>query len=33
MGIFKSKQKNLKIKLCGTRLYPIENVKDLGVQN
>ena len=32
MVIFESKQKNLKIKLCGTRLYPIENVKDLGVK-
>ena len=34
MEIFKSKQKkfegNIKIKLCGKRLYPTENVKYLG---
>ena len=34
--IFKSKQKklegDLKIKLCGKRLYPTESVKDLGVK-
>ena len=36
MVIFKSKQKKLegdyKIKLCGKRLYPTENVKYLGVK-
>ena len=36
MIIFKSKQKklegNLKIKLCGKRLYPTESVKYLGVK-
>ena len=36
MVIFKSKQKklegDLKIKLCGKRLYPIESVKYLGVK-
>ena len=36
MVIFKSKQKNfkgdLKIKLCGKRLYPTESVKYLGVK-
>ena len=36
MVIFKSKQKkfegNLKIKLCGKRLYPTESVKHLGVK-
>ena len=36
MVIFKSKQKklegNLKIKLCGKRLYPTESVKWLGVK-
>ena len=36
MIIFKSKQKksegDLKIKLCGKRLYPIESVKYLGVK-
>ena len=36
MGIFKSKQKklegDLKIKLCGKRLYPTESVKYLGVK-
>ena len=35
MVIFKSKQKkfegDLKIKLCGKRLYPTERVKYLGV--
>ena len=35
MVIFKSEQKklegDLKIKLCGKRLYPTENVKYLGV--
>ena len=37
MVIFKSKQKklegDLKIKLCGKRLYPTESVKHLGVKN
>ena len=36
MIIFKSKQKkfegNLKIKLCGKRLYPTDSVKYLGVK-
>ena len=36
MVIFKSKQKkfegDLKIKLCGKRLYPTESVKYLGVK-
>ena len=36
MVIFKSKQKHfksdLKIKLCGKRLYPTESVKYLGVK-
>ena len=36
MAIFKFKQKkfesNLKIKLCGKRLYPTESVKYLGVK-
>ena len=36
MIIFKSKQKklegDLKIKLCGKRLYPTESVKYLGVK-
>ena len=36
MVIFKSKQKkiegDLKIKLCGKRLYPAESVKYLGVK-
>ena len=36
MAIFKSKQKksevDLKIKLCGKRLYPTESVKHLGVK-
>ena len=36
MVIFKYKQKkleeDLKIKLCGKRLYPTENVKYLGVK-
>ena len=36
MVIFKSKQKklegDLKIKLCGKRLYPTESVKCLGVK-
>ena len=36
MVIFKSKQNkfedDLKIKLCGKRLYPTENVKCLGVK-
>ena len=36
MVIFKSKQKkfedDLKIKLCGKRLYPIESVKYLGAK-
>ena len=36
MVIFKSKQKkfevDLKIKLCGKRLYPTETVKYLGVK-
>ena len=36
MAIFKSKQKklegDLKIKLCGKRLYPTESVKYLGVK-
>ena len=36
MNIFKSKQKkfevDLKIKLCGKRLYPTESVKYLGVK-
>ena len=36
MVIFKSNQKNfegdLKIKLCGKRLYPTESVKYLGVK-
>ena len=36
MVIFKSKQKkfegDLKIKLCGIRLYPTESVKYLGVK-
>ena len=36
MVIFKSKQKkferDLKIKLCGKRLHPTENVKYLGVK-
>ena len=37
MAIFKSKQKkfedDLKIKLCGKRLYPTESVKYLGVKS
>ena len=37
MVIFKSKQKklegDLKIKLCGKRLYPTESVKYLGVKS
>ena len=37
MVIFKSKQKkfedDLKIKLCGKRLYPTESVKNLGVKS
>ena len=36
MIIFKSKQKkfegDLKIKLCGKRLYPTESIKDLAVK-
>ena len=36
MAIFKSKQKklegDLKMKLCGKRLYPTESVKYLGVK-
>ena len=36
MTIFKSKQKklqgDLKIKLCGKRLYPTESVKYLGLK-
>ena len=36
MGIFKSKQKkfegDLKIQLCGKRIYPTEGVKHLGVR-
>ena len=36
MVLFKSKQKkiegDLKIKLCGKRLYPTESVKYLGVK-
>ena len=36
MGIFKSRQKkfegNLKVRLCGKRLYPTEGVKYFGVK-
>ena len=37
MVIFKSQQKkfkgDLKVRLCGKRLYPTESVKFLGVKN
>ena len=32
MMIFISKQKNLKVRLYGKRLYPTESVKHLGVK-